>query len=89
MSHRKNSLILPLLLFISITWYHGAKACSGSRGHWSDQDNVEDMLKADASFADVIRIEKDLEEIKEKIDQIVIFLSHIYKGHEKQSKESD
>ena len=75
-----------MLVFVAFTLYHGAEACSGSRSHWSDQDNVEDMVKADASFGDVLMIRKDLEEIKEQVDQIVIFLSHIYKGHDKKSK---
>ena len=87
MSHYKIFVILSLFLFVSLTLYHGAEACSGRRDHWSDQDNVEDMVKADASFGDVLMIRKDLEEIKEQVDQIVIFLSHIYKGHEKKSKD--
>ena len=86
MSHHKIFVILSLLLFVSFTLYHGAEACSGSGDHWSEQDSMEDMVKADASFGDVLMIRKDLEEIKEQVDQIVIFLSHIYKGHEKKSK---
>ena len=81
MSHYKIFVILSLFLFVSLTLYHGAEACSGSR------DSFEDMVKADASFGDVLMIRKDLEEIKEQVDQIVIFLSHIYKGHEKKSKD--
>ena len=87
MSHYKIFVILSLFLFVSLNLYHGADACSGSRDHWSEQDSVEDMVKADASFGDVLMIRKDLDEIKEQVDQIVIFLSHIYKGHEKKSKD--
>ena len=80
-------LIISALLFVALTWNHGAEGCSGGSDHWSDQDNVEDMLKADASFQDVIMIRKDLDEIKEKVDQIVIFLSHIYNGHKKEKSK--
>ena len=86
MSYHKIVVILSLFLFVSLILYHGAEACSGSRGHWSDQDNVEDRLKADASYGDVLIIRQNLKVIKEQVDQIVIFLSQIYKGHEKKSK---
>ena len=86
MSQHTISVILSLLLFVSLTLYNGAEACSGSRGHWSEQDNVTDRLKADASYGDVLIIRQNLKVIKEQVDQIVIFLSHIYKGHEKKSK---
>ena len=88
MRHCFTFLLLSSFLFIGLTWIHGTEACSGGSKHWSEEDNVEDMLKADASFADVIVIEKDLEEIKEKVDQIVLFLSHIYKGHDKTHSKS-
>merc|ERR1712154_264852 len=80
-------LILSTLLLVTLTWNHGAEGCSKGSDHWSDQDNVEDMLKADASFQDVILIRKELEEIKEKVDQIVVFLSHIYNGHKKEKSK--
>ena len=77
-------LILSTLLLVTLTWNQGAEGCSGGSDRWSAQD---DMLKADASFQDVIMIRKDLDEIKEKVDQIVIFLSHIYNGHKKEKSK--
>ena len=79
MSQRKIFLILPLLLFVLLTLNHGTEACSGGGKHWSEHDTVEGALKEDASYADVLMIRKDLDEIKDQVDQIVIFLSHIYK----------
>ena len=78
------SFILFTLLCVTLTWHHGAEGCSGGDKHWSEQSSVEDKLKADASYVDVLMIREDLDEIKKKVDQIVIFLSHIYKGHEKE-----
>ena len=79
MSPRKIFLILSLLLFVLLTLYNGTEACSGGGKHWSEHDTRDEMVKEDASFGDVLMIRKDLEEIKEQVDQIVIFLSHIYK----------
>ena len=79
MSQRKIFLILSSLLFVLLSLYHGTEACSGGSKHWSEHDTVEGALKEDASYADVLMIRKDLDEIKDQVDQIVIFLSHIYK----------
>ena len=79
MSQRKIFLILSSLLLVLLTLYHGTEACSGGGKHWSEHDTVEGMVKEDASYGDVLMIRKDLDEIKEQVDQIVIFLSHIYK----------
>ena len=79
MSQRKIFLILSSLLFVLLSLYHGTEACSGGGKHWSEHDTVEGALKEDASYADVLMIRKDLDEIKDQVDQIVIFLSHIYK----------
>ena len=87
MRHCFTFLLLSSFLFIGLSWINGTEACSGGSKHWSEEDSVEDALKADASFMDVIRMEKKLEEINEKVDQIVLFLSHIYKGHEKKNSK--